>query len=335
MNRRNCFDTARHIAALMVLFSHHFALSGLPEPYIFNFESIAGIAVIVFFSISGFLIAKSAMNSSDFIDFMSKRIKRIFPALVPCSIFMFIILGCILSQDAHSVFSFSTLHNIIKTISLSAPGSDGFSDKFIHSGINGSLWTLPLEFFCYLITGYIVATWKKPEFFTLVFIVMIFSSVIFMMNGVKITIFSVPLWLFFLRASSFFFGSVLALNYDKWKNTKVSLFIAFALSIYTLASYGNGIEYAISGYLLISFMTILICTSIDDFVVKGRFDYSYGIYIYAFPVQQLVINYFNVGFYTGMLISIILTLALAMLSWHFIEKKSLSHKSKKLLLKKL
>ncbi|KEY57811.1 acyltransferase [Serratia sp. DD3] len=334
MNRKNCFDTVRHMAALMVLFSHHYALSGQLEPYILNFESLGGIAVIIFFSISGFLISKSAMNSNDFVDFMSKRVKRIFPALIPCSLIMFIVIGGFVNRhQPNEYFTAEVFKNIISTISLNGFTNDGISDNFIHPGINGSLWTLPLEFLCYLITGLAVATWKRAEFFTFAFIFMVFMSIILLINEYQILVFSIPLWLFFLRGSSFFLGAVLALNYDKWKKKNVCLFIAIFLFMYAFSTYGKKIEYTVTCYILVSFMTILICTSFNDFLVNGRFDFSYGIYIYAFPVQQIIINYTNMPFFLSMSVSAAITIILAACSWHFVEKKALSKYSKKILLK--
>jgi peptidoglycan/LPS O-acetylase OafA/YrhL len=64
-------------------------------------------------------------------------------------------------------------------------------------------------------------------------------------------------------------------------------------------------------------------------------DCSYGLYIYAFPIQQLIIHY-----YTGASIlevtvySSIFTLILALISWHFVEKKALSYKNSYTLIEK-
>ncbi|ENT7893676.1 acyltransferase family protein [Shigella flexneri] len=89
----------------MVLISHHYALSGQLEPYIFGFESAGGIAVIIFFSISGYLISKSAIRSDSFIDFMAKRARRIFPALVPCSVLTYFLFGWMLNNFSTEYFS--------------------------------------------------------------------------------------------------------------------------------------------------------------------------------------------------------------------------------------
>ncbi|EKR0237830.1 acyltransferase, partial [Shigella flexneri] len=140
MHKSNCFDTARLVAAMMVLVSHHYALSGQPEPYLFGFESAGGIAVIIFFSISGYLISKSAIRSDSFIDFMAKRARRIFPALVPCSILTYFLFGWILNDFSAEYFSHDIVRKTISSIFMSqAPDAD-ITSHLIHAGINGSLW---------------------------------------------------------------------------------------------------------------------------------------------------------------------------------------------------
>ena len=56
LSRDNCFDLLRTLAAFAVLFSHSFALSGLPEPLIGYKSTLGNLAVWVFFAISGYLI---------------------------------------------------------------------------------------------------------------------------------------------------------------------------------------------------------------------------------------------------------------------------------------
>ncbi|OAT31978.1 acyltransferase family protein [Buttiauxella brennerae ATCC 51605] len=327
MHKYNCFDTARLFAALMVLYTHHFSLSGLPELYVLNFESLGGIAVIIFFSISGFLISKSAMASSDFIEFMSKRLRRLLPALLPCSIFMYVIIGGYVNfENIDNYLGWSVIHNIVQTITLTSVLHDGITGEFIHGGINGSLWTLPLEFLCYLIAGCVLITNKNRKYFICVFMLTIMASIWYKNNS--LVIFSIPTWLFPLRGMAFFLGAVLAMNVDLWNNLKVKLFVMATLSLCMYSYQGSPVEYNIFGYLLLSFSTIAICLSFKDPLVKGRFDYSYGIYIYAFPVQQFVINVIGMKFYQGMAVSFLVTITLAAASWHFLEKRFLVKKEK-------
>lgn len=118
----------------------------------------------------------------------------------------------------------------------------------------------------------------------------------------------------------------MAMTFDRWNELKIKAFIFVALSLWMYSYSEGGLEYSILGYVLISFGTIAFCTSIQDPLVKGRFDYSYGIYIYAFPVQQFVINIIGMSFLPGMITSIIITVILAAFSWHFVESKFLARK---------
>ncbi|EHF0914954.1 acyltransferase [Shigella flexneri] len=327
MHKSNCFDTARLVAAMMVLVSHHYALSGQPEPYLFGFESAGGIAVIIFFSISGYLISKSAIRSDSFIDFMAKRARRIFPALVPCSILTYFLFGWILNDFSAEYFSHDIVRKTISSIFMSqAPDAD-ITSHLIHAGINGSLWTLPLEFLCYIITGVAVALLKNGKAFIVILLVFVSLSLIGSVSENRDVMFSIPLWLYPLRGLAFFFGATMAM-YEKSWNVKIT--VVSLLAMYAYASYGKGIDYTMTCYILVSFSTIAICTSVGDPLVKGRFDYSYGVYIYAFPVQQVVINTLHMGFYPSMLLSAVTVLFLSHLSWNLVEKRFLTRSSPKL-----
>lgn len=83
----------------------------------------------------------------------------------------------------------------------------------------------------------------------------------------------------------------------------------------------------ILGYLIIPALVIIIGVSITDKLIYGRFDYSYGVYIYAFPVQQIIINHTSLGFYSNMLLSALMTLFLGALSWHLVERRFLHKKA--------
>ena len=92
IHRDNFFDVIRLVASFLVLYSHQFPLSGLAEPSFLGFTSFGGLAVIIFFGVSGYLVAQSGIRSGDFLIFMTKRIKRIFPALIFCGFVIFLAL---------------------------------------------------------------------------------------------------------------------------------------------------------------------------------------------------------------------------------------------------
>ena len=78
---KNNIDFIRIIAALFVLYSHQHALMGLPEPSVLGAHSLGGFGVLVFFSISGFLVAQSWHADPSFYRFALKRMLRIWPAM--------------------------------------------------------------------------------------------------------------------------------------------------------------------------------------------------------------------------------------------------------------
>lgn len=322
MHKDNCFDTARLVAALMVMFAHQSVLSGLDEPSIFGFGGISGTAVAIFFSISGFLVSRSAMRSDNFIVFMGKRVRRIFPALIPCAIFMYVIVGGIVNDwNTRYLLSGDIVTNIIKTIYFIPVTNDGISSAFKHPGLNGSLWTLPLEFMCYLFVSVFVSIWKDKRVFILLFIISFIAAIFFQLSSYKVSIFYIPAWLFPLRAMAFFFGAILAMYIDAWNRIDIKLPLAVCLTLFMYTTMSFTLEYSVIRYIVISFLTISVCVSFGDPLVKGRFDYSYGIYIYAFPIQQLVINYTYLGVYSGLVLTACITLLMASLSWHFVESR--------------
>ena len=73
----NNFDAIRIVAAFTVLYSHQFALTGRPEPSFFGLHSWGGLAVIVFFVVSGFLVTGSWYNDPSVLRFGARRVLRL------------------------------------------------------------------------------------------------------------------------------------------------------------------------------------------------------------------------------------------------------------------
>ena len=78
---RNNFDALRLVGALLVLISHQFALSGRREPMFVGDHSFGNLGVLVFFSISGYLVTSSWLNDPHILRFCVRRTLRMLPAL--------------------------------------------------------------------------------------------------------------------------------------------------------------------------------------------------------------------------------------------------------------
>lgn len=325
----NAFDIFRHVAAISVLFSHHFALSNLPEPKAFGVTKLGTFAVIVFFSISGYLITNSYLRSSSIKSYFEKRIFRIFPALIICSIIMtFIICANFGKTPPYDyILSINSLKNFFYFSLFGAhahPDQMNFfaSNYKYPDSLNGSLWTLFFEFFDYLMIVVFINNKKRP----LVGLCALLFGSISIQSLISI---GLPSNYYIDRATiltiPFALGGILLTTKNKWYGKKVSLYIILA-AIIGIALSAKSDERSILFFSSVPFLVIILGSYLKDRVINGRFDFSYGIYIYAFPTQQLVINNFNLSFWVSMIISATLVFLMSILSWYFVEKRFIKRK---------
>lgn len=158
--RNNNFDFIRFIAASMVIFSHAYRLAtgrGGDEPLVIFSNSqiwFGHLAVIIFFVISGFLIAQSYERSSNIFVFFWARTLRIFPALIASLIFGVFVVGAIATESSLEAYlsdikTYDYLNSVfLIKIRWTLPGV--FENLPYKGIINGSLWTIPHEVVCYV-----------------------------------------------------------------------------------------------------------------------------------------------------------------------------------------
>ena len=111
------------------------------------------LAVNMFFLISGFLITISWNNSLGIFNFSIKRILRIFPGLIGVFVFVILVIGPLLSNDLYDYFDQLSLQAIIKDflgMNISKTTVNNIFSSLPLDAINGSLWTLKYEVYCYI-----------------------------------------------------------------------------------------------------------------------------------------------------------------------------------------
>ncbi len=322
----NNFDFLRLIAAFSVLFSHHFVLTGHAEPNI-GFQSLGGIGVLIFFSVSGYLVAQSWERDPSAWRFLAKRILRIWPALIAVVCAMVILLGpSVSSLSVRDYFLSSETWGFFRaarmTIQFTLPGV--FTDNPYARSVNGSLWTLPIEFRCYLILLGLGLVGVLRYRYLLLLGTVAFALFVFAIEDPQHNPGQNPSF----ALGAFFFYSV-CLNYfrDFWRARLKFIFPLLGLLCIILAA----IHYQYAAlFLALPPLVIFFGLSATPFIQRaGRFgDSSYGIYIYAFPVQQTVIMLTNnrPSMWVTLIISTLITTALAFLSWHLIERPALNLK---------
>ena len=334
---KNCFDIARLLMATLVLYSHQHALSGMVEPhfkgnFVFGMANmtLGGFAVVVFFAISGYLIANSFVRCESFSEYLAKRCRRLFPGLTICSFLcIFVLLPFYKGNHFINLIDGDSWHSFIKGVMLQAITYPGAFKDFIFASntINGSLWTLSAEFFCYILLGTALTfnkSWKTPA---TVIIFCIGLMLYVQANKTSFIIYGVQAPRILAFTLIFAVGSLLAMTQRAWEKPKFKAALFLASTALVIITRKTPDAY-IMGNMALATIIIIICTTLKDRLIAGKFDYSYGIYIYAWPIQQVVINELALSFHAELIITLTATVLLAHLSWFYVEKPFLSKRVK-------
>jgi peptidoglycan/LPS O-acetylase OafA/YrhL len=324
--RDDNFDVLRLGAAAMVLVSHAFPLAGHHEPGLLGTSDTLGfVGVLIFFSISGFLITQSWVSDPDPLHYIIKRALRILPGLLISLFLTAYVLGPIVTtMPVRSYISSLTpikyvIGNTVMATNYALPGVFHTNPS---ATVNGSLGTLPVEVKAYImlaLLGLVAASRGKVAKVGLS-VLFVGVLVVSFKTGVK------PFWslldlfcLFAGAAGLFLTRERLQLN-----------LVAFAAAVLIwIASYKLplGFHAVLMGISLPYAVIYLAFRGLDSFRWLTRLgDVSYGLYVYAFPVTQTVV-YAGVTAPTEIiLIAFPVTYMLALLSWKLVEQPALRQK---------
>lgn len=314
----NNFDLIRLLAALAVIFSHSFRLFKAnsfndPSRYTPFNEDAGALAVYVFFFLSGILITNSIIRSESKLSFITMRIARIYPALIIC-VFFTVIIGSLLTTYSASHYFTNRLtwayffHNttLLYQVRYYLPGV--FENNHYPNVVNGSLWTLPLEITCYIFTFFIgSAILSKNNILKFLFIIISIAGVYYLRDN----LFNKQVLFFAIGSVCCLFGKSIPVD---WRIGIFILILFFAFNTH--------FPYLLYICLIYNLLVLAGFNWIRKIKLPG--DFSYGIYIYSFFIQQILALYFPaLNPYHGMLLTLPLVLILAGLSWFIIELPAL------------
>lgn len=322
----NNFNVLRLIAAFAVLISHSFILSDgmkINEP-IYRLSqqqvTLGRIAVAVFFIVSGYLITGSYLRSRNPIQFLWARALRLLPALAATLIILAIIVAPLLTTLPINVYFSSPELSKFIVINLSLTGFVSglpgvFEDNPFPVAVDGSLWTLGYEAECYgmiLVLGMtgLLNRWVMLALFGAVLLASGMS-----LGGIRI------------EFASYFIGGAVMHLWQPPLRRWIALSCSFFLCIAFLA--GNfQLLCATAGAYLVCYAAFGL-RPLRVFE-RIRSDLSYGVYIWAFPIQQMVTMALGAAavWWANILISVPVVLGLAWLSWNLVESPALALKHK-------
>ena len=354
---RNNFDMLRLFAATCVVFGHSFDLLAVREP----FPNLGGdltwgfVGVLIFFSISGFLVSRSWARNPRLLPFALKRALRLMPGLLVAVLLSALVLGPLLSTEPLHLYlrdpatKTYVLNNALLQSDFALPGV--FSHNTIVGAVNGSLWTLPLEVKAYAILALLgllglLTRWRRAMPIVAALGVAACATALRpslpladhlgaalvdiqaapgVVHQVAVGTYNVYIEMF----AAFAVGAALYGIRD-WVLLRWDL-AALAAAGIVAAAFARGPWPDLACVTLAPYLVLCLAYRTAAYVRLPRWfgDYSYGVYVYAYPAQQTIVQL--LGPHSGWILFLVampVTFGLAVLSWHFVERPALDLKTR-------
>lgn len=320
-SKNSLTDLIKYVAAVLVIYSHSYNLSqnsqDILSVYSNNAITFGGIGVSILFAFSGYYIANSLRKKGSN-HYIYNRLKRMIPSLFLVVILSTFVLGPLITTN--SIIDYLTnkstylyLLNIVFVPIHNLPGV--FLGNIFNSTVNGSLWTMGVQFGCYIFLLFACKikflSDKKKIYYILLsglFVGTVFlCSKILGMEILKMAIRPVLV---------FCVGALLnMIEYNK--NNKLLYFSIFL----TLACFIINNKYLInfSVVVLLPFILIWLISNcsirVNRKVLSCVILSSYELYLVGFPIQQLICYLFggSMNIFTNFVISLPISIVMAIM----------------------
>ncbi|MFF1879245.1 acyltransferase family protein [Leifsonia sp. NPDC058230] len=329
--RRNSIGFMRVAMATAVIVSHAWPLGGFGHDVGRVNNNVGFLAVEGFFALSGFLITRSGEHLSTG-RFLWHRILRIMPAYWVCLVVITVLFAPIVWRASHGLTEYpGTTPNpfgFILNNFLLANNQQQIGDTLAGNPYptlwDGPIYTLPYEFACYLIicalaamrvlnrrvvSILLIAAWLWQQ--------VVLSSVLGVSDGRQATL-----------TVCFLLGSAIYLWRDVLLDRKVSWWLFGVCLIVAVSTYAT-IGFRPIGVLAFSYVIIWAGARLPFTRVGVKRDFSYGMYIYGWPILQLA-SFFGLnalGLPAYLAIVLVVTVGFAAASWYLIESRALKFKN--------
>ena len=321
--RSNNLNLVKFIAALFVIISHAYPLckgaeyNDILSDLSRNSIAFGSLAVAIFFMSSGFFVTKSLLKSKDSKKYLHNRFIRIFPPLWFTLIVCILVSAYDLSSNSLGKYFLSSdffkyCLNFILIPIHNLPGV--FMNNIYPGVINGPLWTLPIEFVCYLVLllAYKLNLVNKKSYkYVALLVIVAFVGINLIPLSIKGYI--QPCFLFFWGSFYWIYRDKITMNNTYFL---ISL-VAFVLLI--VLGYGQ-----VASFLFVPYLTLYIafCLPQCNNRLTSLGNLSYDIYLCGWPIQQMVISLFGGSMLVGMniLISIPLSILVGYITYSLVEK---------------
>lgn len=326
----NGFDYIRIALAILILAIHTITTTSANDAEVWTglLRPLPAVLVPMFFCLSGFLVSGSLARTANTREFLLLRAIRIVPALAVEIVLSALLLGTLFTTVPLSVYFtspefYAYFLNIFGIVHYYLPGL--FLDNPTPGIVNGNLWTLPFELYCYAALAVLVLfrVTRYPGVFALLVLTMLVINHFPTMAAAE--------GLHVYRPTgrtlvlSFLAGVVFFLNQHRIVMHRTLFLIAAALTYVLLLNAGT----QILAVLPMTYATVYLGLANPEkrgFLFSG--DYSYGLYLFGCPLQQLYVMLFpdDKSYIGNLMFALTLGLGYAWLSWNLVEKPVLLKK---------
>lgn len=301
--KNNNFTLLHYLCAILVIFGHEFAIVGQTgrNPLMFGKISANSFGVCALFAISGYLVVGSFFRSKSIFEYFLKRIKRLFPPLLLTLFITTTVILLYYQRFSHSDIV-SARYYIVHNFFLHCINNfaDVFYDNYFQYSVNASLWSLLSEFVCYILLIPLCLIHKLTKRVTnlrwIHVAVWLLEIVVVLLVFKKVQVLGLDNKLYFLHADlevmiCFFVGCTInILKLEKY------LTIQFVGFICLLAYCLGGIIPYIIFYDVVICIAIIALGNAASICKMPENNIYYEMYLYAWPIQQLIYNIICVKF---------------------------------------
>lgn len=324
----NNFNLLRLFFASLVILSHSPELidgnrSREIATNIWGTMSFGEIAVDGFFLVSGFLIAQSFTATGNTWRYLAKRVLRIYPAFLAATVILLLVVAPLAgatswtSQELYLAFS--------NAFTLEEPKRNGAFSGLHYDVLDASMWTISHEFRCYLavIVLGLAGLLKRRVFLSAIAVIMLFSYSLNLVPGYVVP--GVPIAGFLpldIRMGGIFLVGIL---YFLWRDELVysgRLAAIASVALFVLMFFEPTAEPALAilgGYLV--FFVAFRLDRLKPLSASLKDDVSYGLYLYAWPIGNLLIYYELVrNPWAHAAATLVLASVCGFISWRLVER---------------
>lgn len=328
--RRNNFDLIRLVLATLVAVSHGIVMHTGTQPT-WGRSTLGDFAVDGFFVLSGFLVVSSYLRLRSFFRYAWHRLLRIMPGFWVCLLVVALVAAPLaaLLQGLPASTPFTQSPTVVEFLAANAGlliteyGIGGLlADNPTPLIFIGSLWTLALEAMCYValaalgLLGLLRHRW----------LVLLLAVALWLAMSAQALGVAVPLGdnvlrmltMFLLGASAYLFADLVPMHWTVLIGA-LALFLASAVTLE---------NYRIAGAAAFVYVLLWLAARLP-FSVRLRTDLSYGVFMYHWPLQQLLVLTAVVALPTWafVLVSLLLSVPVALASWRLVERPALARKN--------